>query len=160
MRYPLRGITLIELIVVVVMVSLLSITTMISLNANRQHSVMVQSNELRRAISHVQLLAISQGVRVRLTATATGYSAAICTATDCSTTSALTDPATGAAFAANSASENITLAGGPLMFDSMGRPLLANGTGINSSSTTFTFTGGGNTVTVTVLPITGFVQTS
>lgn len=158
MRYPIRGFTLVELIMVVILIGVLSVAAMISFSANRQHSVVVQADELRRAISHAQLIAISQGIRLRLTTTATGYSVAKCTATDCSATSPLADPATGSPFGADFSGENITLSAGTIDFDSLGRPQSA-GT-LLSTETTFTFTGGGNSASVSILPITGFAQAS
>lgn len=158
MRYPVRGFALIELIMVVVLIGIMSIAAMISLSANKQHSVVVQADEFRRAISHAQLIAISQGIRLRLTTTATSYAVATCTATDCSATSVLTDPATGSPFSADFASQGITLTVGTVDFDSLGRP--QSGGSLLSTSTTFTFSGGDNPISVTILPITGFAQTS
>ena len=158
MRAGHQGFTLIESVIVVVVLAIMSTTVMISLNAGRQHAVVVQADELRRAISHAQLIAISQGVRLRLTTTSTSYTVSTCSNTACSTTSALIDPATGSTFTTSFASENVTLSGGPLDFDSMGRPQSSGS--LLSSTTTFSFAGGGNTVTVSVLPLTGFAIAS
>jgi len=157
MRYPMRGFTLVEFVIVVILVGILAATVMISFNAGRQHSVVVRADEFRRAISHAQLTALSQGARLRLTTTASGYS--VCDTATCP--AILTDPTTGGPFSADFSGENVILSAAPIAaidFDSMGRP--QSGGALLATTTTFTFTGGGNSVSVRVFPITGFAQAS
>lgn len=159
MRYPTRGFTLIELVMVVVVISILTATVMFNFNTQRQHAVVVQADEFRRAVSHAQLIAISQGVRLQLTTTATGYSVRICSDTQCNTaTGPMTDPVTGGPFTADFSGDNITLSVGAVDFDSLGRPQSSGA--LRTTPSTFTFTSGDNSESVSILPITGFAQPS
>ena len=154
-----RGVTLIELVIVMVIVSLLAISVSMGLNSSTQHRVNLRADEFRRAVSHAQLLAISQGKRLRMNITTGGYTVVECTNTACSTvTETITDPATGEPFSANLAADNITATAATIDFDSLGRP--QSGGSLRTDSLPITFTGAGHSATVTILPITGFAQTS
>lgn len=160
------GISLIELIIVILLVGILSAVLLMNVSAKGQHSVTVQADEFRRNLSHIQLLAISQGTRLNLAVQTNSYS--VCMAADsigsCTPPNAITDPATGLPF-------NVTLTDGAVFtsgtgnyyFDSLGRPVAAaSGTGLVTGTINFNLNGVGRAtdVTVSVLPITGFARTS
>ena len=168
-----RGFTLFEILVVLVLASLLAAFVAVSTSSVAQSSVIDQADKLRRDVSHLQVLAMGWGVALRLTASSTGYSVTCQSATAGTPCAALgdtpIDPATGQAF-------SVTLTNGVLLspagtsldFDSLGRPisgttLISNNPvnlGLGASSPTFSLTGGGNTAYVTIRPITGFAERS
>jgi prepilin-type N-terminal cleavage/methylation domain-containing protein len=169
------GFSFIELIVTIVMMGVLSAVAVTSISAKAQHSVTVQADQFRSDLSHLQLLAISQGVRLKLTvaSTATGYSVycAVDVTLPCppSTATPITDPATGAPFSVTLTDGVRFLTGtgtsgpGNYYFDSLGRPVsTATTAALVTGTTTFSLNGVGRAtaVDVTVLPITGFAQTN
>ena len=151
------GFTLIELVIVIVIISILTVTVMMSFRSNTQHNVNLRADEFRRAVSHTQLLAISQGKRLRMNITTGGYTVVECTNTACSTVSGtITDPATGEPFEADLTKDNITATAATIDFDSLGRPQSAGAP--LTSKTEVTLTGGGHSVKVEILPVTGFAK--
>lgn len=151
MRYPMRGVTLVELVVVVVVVSILAATVMIGFNSNKQHGVTVQADQFRRDLSRTQLLAISQGKRLRLTVVPADYRVYECPNAACASPSIVVmGPVTltDAAFTASST----------LDFDTLGRPQTGGSLIDTSPARAYTLSGSGNCVNVTVLPITGFAS--
>ncbi len=161
------GMTLIELVIVIVVIGILSsLVLTISANTAAQHRVTVRADEFRRNLSHIQLLAISQGLRLRLSVNATGtnYTVVSCTTSACTDTNSLTDPATGANFSVDlPVVDGVTLApvSDTLDFDSLGRPVTSTGLISSNPARSYTLSGGGRApVKVSVLPITGFAQTT
>ena len=155
-----RGFTLIELVITMVMMGILSAVVVTDISARAQHSVTTQADQFRRNLSHLQLLAISRGARLRLTVAAggAGYSVATCATSACTTRSALVDPETGANFSVVLDGVTLSPAGNILDFDSLGRP--QSGGSLITATRSYTLTGSGRSVSVTVLPVTGFAQTS
>ena len=160
------GFTLIELVVTLVIMGVLSAVVIANMNAQSKHSATAQADQLRRDISHIQFLAISQDRRFRLSVASTGssYTVYFCdTPTSCPTTNTVTDPATGQNFSVT-LTDGVTLSPAPdnLDFDSLGRPQSGGNLISNNPARTYALTGGGSNhnVTVTVLPITGFAQTT
>ncbi len=155
-----NGFTLVEFIIVVILLSILSATVVVKLSAQAKHSVTTRADEFRRNLSHIQLLAISQSRRLRLSVNSGNYTVVICTVSDCSSTSALIDPVTGQNFNVNFAPDtpDVTFtSASTLDFDSLGRPQSG---GMITSAQIYTLTGSGNCVDVSLLPITGFAQTA
>lgn len=158
-----NGFTLIELIVVMIVIAILAAAVMLRLSANTQHKATTQADMLRRNLSHLQLLAISRSVRLRLTVLSGGgsYNVSSCTTSACTATTALTDPATGLDFSVNLAADGVTLSpAGTLDFDSLGRPVSGATLITTNPAYTYTLTGSGNCVDVSVRPITGFAATA
>ena len=159
-RLRCRGFTLIELVITLVMMGILSAVVVTDISARAQHSVTTQADQFRRNLSHLQMLAISRGARLRLTVAAggAGYSVATCATSACTTSSALVDPETGANFSVVLDGVTLSPAGNILDFDSLGRP--QSGGSLITATRSYTLTGSGRSVSVTVLPVTGFAQTS
>lgn len=153
-----RGVTLIELVIVLVIFAILSATVMMSLNSSNQHRVNLRADEFRRDVSRAQLLAISQGIRLRLSTTPTGYTGytvGSCANADCTgTITQITDAVTGEAFSADLTGQNIALTPTSIDFDSLGRPQSAGS--LRTTDADVIFSGAGHSVTVRILPITGF----
>lgn len=153
------GFTLLELVITMVFVGILAAVTVTRISALAQHSVTVQADVFRRDLSHIQLLATSNGSRLRLLVNSggTNYSVVTCTTSACTTTATLTDPATGANFNVN-LTDNVKLTpvSSTLDFDSLGRPQA--GGSLITTARSFTLSGSGNCVDVSVRPITGFAS--
>jgi len=163
------GFTLIEFVIAIALIGIMSAVVLINLNTRNQHSVTTQADEFRRALSHMQLLAISQGARLKLTVTSTNYSVCAAATVTCNAASAILDPtmdnpaSAGRFSVALTDGASFTLGTGDYYFDSLGRPVAAAaGTTLKPGTTTFKLNGVGRAtdVTVTVLPITGFAQTA
>lgn len=164
-RFRLGGFTLVELVITIVIIGILSAATVAYyINATAQHGMTTQADKFRRDLSHIQLLAISQGQRLMINASGSGYTVTSCTPSSaCGTTNCgsplysvdLNDPSVGL--------NNVSIAASPtnpLCFDSLGRPQDAGGLITANPATTYTLSGGGRStdVTITVLPVTGFAQ--
>lgn len=153
------GFTLVELVIAMVLVGVLSAVAVTKISAQAQHSVTVQADEFRRNLSHMQLMAISQGLRLRLLVNAAGtnYSVFSCLTSACTVTNAATDPATGQNFSLN-LTDGVTMApvSSSLDFDSLGRP--QSGGTLISAARSYVLRGSGNCVAVDVRPITGFAS--
>jgi MSHA pilin protein MshC len=161
-----RGFTLLELVAVLIVVSILSATTMTVITGLSQRDAADHAEQLRRDLAHLQVLALTWGVALRLTVSPSGGVAynvtciTTATGTPCTTAGAVpVDPATGSSFSVALAS-GVTLTavgGGTLDFDSLGRPV-SSGVLITSTPPirTYTFTGNSQTFSVTVAPVTGY----
>jgi prepilin-type N-terminal cleavage/methylation domain-containing protein len=165
MHFRNRGVTLVELVTVLVLVSVVSATVVLNIGAQGQHSVTVQADQFRRDLSHIQLLALSRGTRLKLTVAAGSYSVCTAATSTCNAASAITDPATGAAFdvALTDGVQFTAGHGSSYFFDSLGRPAsAATGATLVTTTTTFSLNGVGRAtaVDITVLPVTGFARTN
>lgn len=157
-----RGFSLIEFVIVIIVIGILSAVVITNISAKAQHSVTAQADQFRRNLSHIQLLALSQGARLKLTVAADGasYTVSTCATSTCSSSSMLVDPATGLNFSV-ALTDGVTLspANDTLDFDSLGRPQSGGSLIATIPARSYTLIGSGRSVSVTVLPITGFAQT-
>jgi type II secretory pathway pseudopilin PulG len=155
-KHPHRtaGFTLIELVMIIVIVSVLGVVA-VGRSQSTEITVSIEADHLARDIRHMQMLAMTWGQSLRLTAAGTSYNVSCITAGPAPCNVApVVDPATAAAFN-RSLESNVTVAGAALDIDALGRPL-AGGALLNGD-TTYTLTGGTETSTVTVARLTGFV---
>jgi type II secretory pathway pseudopilin PulG len=150
------GFTLIELVMIIVIVSVFGAVTVARYHQPTEITVSIEADHLARDIRHMQMLAMTWGQSLRLTAAGTSYNVSCVTAGPAPCNVApVVDPATAAAFN-RSLESNVTVAGAALDIDALGRPL-AGGALLNGD-TTYTLTGGTKTSTVTVARLTGFVN--
>lgn len=156
------GFTLVELVVVMLLVAAIASVTLIRVQPT-DNNMPVQVDQLARDIRHMQTIAATWSVPLRLTANATGYSVAC--------VSGPTPPCNGAGIIRDPAPRDpsnfqvswlsgITGSVTTLNVDILGRPCTAPCTSsadVQLGPTTFTLTGGGRMSTVAVSPLTGHV---
>lgn len=173
------GFTLFEVVVVVVLVSILAGTMMLKTTPVSDRAAINQADQLRRDLTHIQVLALGWSVALRLTVSSTGYTIT-CRSTNfgtpCTTTGGTPiDPATGEEFK-RTLTDNVSIAAACTSgdsstdcsivdFDSLGRPWGLSGSTYSLLSTnparTYTLTGGTRSdIKVYLRPITGFAEAS
>ena len=171
-----RGFTLLEMVVATLILSILAATVVVRMQSTSDRATINQADQLRRDIAHIQVLALSWGVGLRLAIASdgSGYSVVCPDATLAGTPCAAATappcigkfPDTGKCFSiAYSATltdgVKMTPQGGMMYFDSLGRPLTSAGVLVTGNpASTYTLTGGATSAAVTVWPITGFAQAS
>jgi MSHA pilin protein MshC len=151
-----RGVTLVELVVVIVVVGILSAFVMTSGILAGTYSVPSQADTLARDLRHVQALAQSWGRSLRVTITTAGANGSY--AVSCVTAGAapcnvspVIDPATGSSYT-RSLSQDAVLAGTTsLDFDSFGKP---------SAAASYTVSANGAVKTISLTAVTGLVTVS
>lgn len=154
------GFTMIELIIVLTVVAILSASAILRLSSASARGVTTNADQLRQDIAHMQMLALTWGVPLRLSIAADGKSYAVscrATGTGCASVAAIPlDPATGASFqTALTDSVIVSPASGTLDFDSLGRPVSGSTLLSSKPAAAFGVAGGGQSMTVSVQPITG-----
>lgn len=158
-----RGFTLIELVMVIVVVSILGAVVLTRYHDPAETTVSIEADHLARDIRHMQTLAMTWGQTLRLSILAgnNGYRVTCASGAavpPCNGALAVTDPATATAFETPvppGLQSGVTVAGATLDIDALGRPVASNV--LFNGDTTYTLTGGTETSTVTVLRLTGFV---
>jgi len=157
-----QGYSLLEVVITIVVIGILSAVVVPSFKATSQHSVTTQADDLRRNLSHIQFMSISQGQRLRLSVNSSGskYTVESCSDAACSSTTAVIDPVTKQNFSVNMTDGvKLTPVNSTLLFDSIGRPQDAGGLISSIPAKTYMLSVTGRSVTVTVQPITGFAET-
>lgn len=150
------GFTLIELVVLMVLLAVLAVAALPRFDA-AETTAGFQADRLARDIRHMQMLAITWSQPLKLTTAGSGYSVscpAAGTTPPCNA-SPVIDPASGKAFQV-SLENAVTVSGGPLEVDSLGRP--RSGASLAAANTVFTLSGGSSSFSVTTAPISGFTQ--
>ena len=161
-----RGLSLIDLIIVVVIVSILASYAIWKINQAGDDTLWYQAQRLARDIRHVQVLSSTWGRQLQITPTAGvngsySVSCVVSGGSPCNGTSTLVDPTTGSAFTV-SLSKGVSLAvsgTSPTKFDNQGRPLNSAGS-INNATTTYTVSFNGSSVAIAIAPVTGYVSTT
>jgi len=162
MRRPLllarraAGVTFIDTLVVVVIVSLLGAFAVMRMNTQGENTLWFQAHKLARDIRHVQVLSATYGKSIQMSVTSAGYSVTCVASLPCNST-VLIDPVTGDSF--STTFQNGVAAGGSatIVFDNQGRPLSSLGGAYAGSATSVTLSANGTSSVVAVAPNTGFV---
>ncbi|MGE5650578.1 Tfp pilus assembly protein FimT/FimU [Noviherbaspirillum sp. UKPF54] len=162
-----EGFTLIEMIVVMSIISILAATMVVQMSATSARAAINQADQLRRNLSHIQMLALGWGVTLRLSTAADGKSYSVtCRGTNantpCTTIGTVpADPATGQSFTVI-LTDNVLIAptSNTVDFDSLGRPTSGGALIATNPVRTYTLTGNGASATVTLQPVTGFAEAS
>jgi prepilin-type N-terminal cleavage/methylation domain-containing protein len=165
-RYFFRGLTLIEMICVLTVIGVIGVTLLVRINSVTNVKVLNQADMLRRDLMHIQSLALTYGIALRLNVSTTGYTVTcLATVPPCATVGGtLIDPTTSQLFAVTFPS-GLTMTGldssnATVDFDSIGRPS-SNSTLIATNPVrTFALTGASKTSYVYLRPITGFAEVS
>jgi prepilin-type N-terminal cleavage/methylation domain-containing protein len=147
------GFTLVEMVVVMLLAAILVAVTATRWDAT-DATAPSQADLLARNIRHMQMLAMSWGQSLSLTAAGSSYSVAcVTTGVAPCNVSPVIDPASGQAFSVT-LSNGVTIGAASTTIDSMGRPVPV------TTSTTYTLNAGASTWTVSVAPLTGFTTVS
>jgi len=156
-RRPQSGFTLIELVIIVVVIGILSTAVVLSYDPVTL-TVPAQADGFARHVQQTQLLAMSSGQQLRLTADGSDTYTVICATASanwpCNGGGAVTNPYTGVPFSITT-QNGITVSAATVDFGPIGRPVTGAGA-VSGVDTTFTLAGGTQTSTVTVQAITGF----
>jgi prepilin-type N-terminal cleavage/methylation domain-containing protein len=164
-RHACDGLTLVELIIVMIVIGILAAVSVTSIAAKNTYSVNTQADQMRRDLSHIQLLASSWGVALRFAASSTGY-AVTCrstnTGTPCTTLGGQPiDPATGNSFGVTfTDGVTMTFTCNTVDFDSMGRPISGTALITTNPACTYILSRNGRSVSVFLRPLGGFAETS
>ena len=142
-----NGYTLIELLMVMVIVGVLAAYAVPRWSPG-DATVAAQGYRLARDLRHTQAMAMNQGRTLSLEPLMTGYRV-----TD--GVSPVTDPAIQQTFQI-SLDEGVTISGGNVRFDSLGRPVDGSGA-LLAGQSSLVLNGVSRSATVVVAPITGFV---
>lgn len=151
-----RGFSLIELVMIIVVVSTLGVVMLTRYHDPVETTVSIEADRLARDIRHVQMLAMTWGQSLRLTPAGANYGVSCVTAgaTPPCNSNPVNDPAGNEPFT-RTLEPGITVAGAALDIDALGRPV--NAGALLNADTTYTLTGGSESSTVTVARLTGFV---
>ena len=142
------GLTLIELITVLILIDTLS-GLLVTRGSPTAATLNAQADQLARALRHAQSLSLAQGRSLSFSVpTTTSYSISDGVSTVTNPQGVLQDYAL---------INGVTLAGSDLDFDSLGRPIDTSDNLINTART-WTLSIGGSTASVSVEPLTGFVS--
>jgi type II secretory pathway pseudopilin PulG len=154
-----QGVTLIELTIIMIVIGVLGAIGLLRYQP-AESGVGYQADRLMRDIRHMQMLAITWGMTLRLVPVASGYSVRCASGSataPCNGAGTVTDPADGQPFQYSPLENGVTLAGSNLDIDSLGRPV-SGGALITAANPSFTLTTGtGKVSTVTVQRLTGYV---
>lgn len=165
-KYASGGYTLIEAIVVLVVVGVLSATMLTRTDAVTKRAVPDQADQLRRDLAHIQSLALTYGMPLRLNISSTGYTVSCpLTTGPCTKDLVLSDPTSGQNFSqalatdvTMTSTDAAQIVANTVDFDSSGRPFF-NGTMVATNPVrTFSFTGASRTSVVVLRPFTGFAE--
>jgi type II secretory pathway pseudopilin PulG len=152
-RRPLAGFTLIELVMIIVMLSIVSVYVVMNNVSPAAVTLPSQAQKMAVDIRHVQTLATTWGRSLRINTANNTYSVT-CTSSvvapcPSSTSTNVIDPATGSSFSV-ALQNGVSLAGpATLDFSSLGQP---------SAAASYALSFGGNTRTVCVAGVTGLVN--
>lgn len=151
---------MVELIVVLMIVGSLVAFAVLRFTGRQGQSLVLQTDQFRRDLSHAQMLAIGRSQRLKVSALGASYAVEACDSATCSNPSSMTNPSTGTAFVV-SLRDGVTISSAaPLFLDSLGRPSSGSGVVATAPAATFRLTLSGRSTTVAVAPLTGFAQAS
>lgn len=152
---PARGHSLLELTIVTAVVGLLASIAVVRFQPPSGQSLTLQTDQLRRDLSNVQMLAISRSLRLRLSANGSSYTVQACESAACTAPTTLTNPATGSAFVVPMQHGVQISSASALIVDSLGRPASASGVITTHPAARFELSVAGRSTRVDVAPLTG-----
>ncbi len=115
----------------------------------------VQADRLRRDISRVQLMASSQGMRLRIVSAGSSYAISCIAPVSCAG-NVMVDPETGEPFVIILERDVLFSSNGVLDFDGLGRPV--DDAALVAATTSIALTRGSHAAKVEVLPLTGLAR--
>lgn len=163
------GYTLVEAIVVLVVIGILSTALFARTDAVTKRSVPDQADLLRRDLRHIQSLALTFGIALRLNISSNGYNVTcLANVSPCAIAGGiLIDPTSGQLFSivlptgvTMTAVNSLNAAAYTVDFDSIGRPIFSGTLIKDNPARTFSLSGASKTSNVYLRPITGFAEVS
>lgn len=158
------GMTLIELVVVVLIISILIAVGSAQISSTDDMTLAQQARKLSSQIRHAQFLAANWGCDIQLTFTSNSYEATSKTdytaegKTNCGAGNVIVDPAIFENFSITLESPATFSSSNNIYFDSVGRPRNVSTNVLLTNNTVYDLTSGTKTWRCTVSPITGFVS--
>ena len=152
---PSQGHSVLELIVVTAVVGVLASFAAVRFQQPSGQSLTLQADQLRRDLSHVQMLAITRSLRLKLSANGSSYTVQACESAACTAPTALTNPATGSAFVIPMQNGVQISSASALVIDSLGRPASATDVITTDPAARFQLSISGRSAQVDVAPLTG-----
>jgi len=152
---PARGHSLLELTVVTAVVGVLASIAAVRLQPPSGQFLALQTEQLRRDLSNVQMLAVSRSQRLTLSAHGDHYKVQTCESTACIAPTSLTNPATGSAFVIPMQHGVQISSVSALIVDSLGRPASASDVITTHPAARFELSVAGRSAWVDVAPLTG-----
>jgi len=153
------GFTLVELVIVIVLISILTVYAVVKWPSDSEIMLPTQASLLANHIRHTQALAMHWGQPLRLTVGAGGYSVSCVTASasaPCNNNPVI-DPVTNQPFSI-ALESGISLSGANVDFDTLGRPVSGATIITSTPARTFTLSADGVSQSVLLEPLTGFAS--
>jgi len=157
------GLTLIELVIVIIVLSILAGIGSAQINSSDEFSLSQQARKFSNHIRHVQLLANNWGCDLRLTVSASNYEVTSQTdytgdgKAECGAGNVITDPAAFDSFSIDLEGSVTFSSTGNFYFDTLGRPRNSATDALLTATTQFDMSSGSATWRATIAPISGFV---
>ncbi|MDH5377073.1 MAG: prepilin-type N-terminal cleavage/methylation domain-containing protein [Gammaproteobacteria bacterium] len=159
MRRFQAGLSLIELVMVLIVISVLSASALVRLGTPGSQTVSIYADMLESDIVFTQGLATSWAIPLQLTFSGSSYSVQCKTATasyPCNV-SPILNPSTSEPFLIN-LDNGIAVVGGGFVIDAMGRPRDVASNNILTADSVITLSSGGASWRITTAALTGFVS--
>jgi type II secretory pathway pseudopilin PulG len=144
-----------ELTVVTAVVGVLASVAAVRFQPPSGQSLTLQTDQLRRDLSNVQMLAISRSLRLTLSAHGDHYAVQTCESAACIAPTSLTNPATGSAFVVPMQHGVQISSASALIVDSLGRPASGSEVIQTDPAVRFELSVAGRSTRVDVAPLTG-----
>lgn len=156
-RYS-SGLSLVELQVVILLIGILGGFAVARFSGRLDQSLALQADQLRRDLTHAQILAISRSERLRFSTLSNQYRVERCSDAACSVITPLINPVTGREFVVQLQDGAIFPSTPSILLDNLGRPSSGSGLIGSAPAVTFQLSLNNKTKSVTVAPLTGFAQ--
>lgn len=151
-----RGFTLIELVVTLLLISILAVSIWPRAPSSESITLNGRAEQLASDIRYVQTLSMTRGSRFCIVISGTGYELQTTSSNTCNSGAANREPHAGGLAQPIPVCSSCSLTATTVQFDGLGAPANSTGTAL-ASDTVITISDDGGTKTVTISPVTGRV---